>query len=48
VGRVVATILDENQGMLKLAKRFHFVLSRGDDPSAISAVLELEGRTAGS
>jgi len=41
VARVVATILDENQGMLKLAKRFHFVLSRGDDPSAINAILDL-------
>jgi len=47
VSRVVATILDENQAMLRLAKRFHFVLGRSSDPSAINAILDLEAPPAG-
>ena len=42
IGRVVATILSENQAMLKLARRFHFVLSQSEDPAALTGVLDLD------
>ena len=41
VDRVIAHILAENQAMLKLAKHFHFTLTRDEDPTAFLAFLPL-------
>jgi acetyltransferase len=42
--RVIANILSENQAMLKLATRFHFAVTRDDDPTSLNAILDLDGR----
>ena len=39
--RVIAHILAENQAMLKLARHFHFSLTRDEDPTALLAILDL-------
>jgi acetyltransferase len=39
--RVIAHILSENQAMLKLARHFHFSLTRDEDPTALLAILNL-------
>ena len=45
VERVIAHILSENQAMLKLAKHFHFTLTRDEDPTAFLAILPLAPAT---
>lgn len=42
INRVVATILSENQAMLKLARRFQFALRSSDDASALTGTLDLD------
>ena len=44
ISRVVATILSENQAMLALARRFHFVLNQGEDPAILSGILNLDSQ----
>ena len=44
--RVIANILSENQAMLKLATRFHFAVTRDDDPTSLIAILDLDGRVS--
>jgi acetyltransferase len=44
--RVIANILSENQAMLKLATRFHFVVTREDDPTSLIAILDLDGHVS--
>ena len=39
--RIFAHIFPENQAMLKLARRFHFSIERGEDPIYLTAILEL-------
>lgn len=39
--RIIAHIFPENQAMLKLARRFHFAINRGEDPIYLTAILEL-------
>ncbi len=39
--RVIAYILSENQAMLKLARRFHFAVTRDQDPISLTAILDL-------
>jgi acetyltransferase len=46
IHRIVAHILTENQAMLRLAQRFHFSLTRDEDPAAELAVLELKNDAA--
>lgn len=41
IERVIAHILAENQAMLRLAKHFHFALTRDEDPSVLLAILDL-------
>jgi acetyltransferase len=41
IERVIAHILSENQAMLRLAKHFHFSLTRDEDPTALLALLVL-------
>ena len=40
--RVIAHILSENQAMLRLARHFHFTLTRDEDPTALHAILDLK------
>jgi acetyltransferase len=42
IQRVIAHILAENQAMLRLARHFHFTLTRDEDPTALHAILELK------
>jgi uncharacterized membrane protein YgcG len=42
IERVIAHILSENRAMLRLAKHFHFALTRDEDPTALLAVLDLK------
>ncbi len=42
--RVIAHILPENQAMLKLANHFQFAVTRDEDPYAVTAILDLDGR----
>jgi acetyltransferase len=44
--RVIANILSENQAMLKLATRFHFAVTRDEDPVSLIAILDLDGRVS--
>jgi acetyltransferase len=44
--RVIANILSENQAMLKLATRFHFAVTRDEDPVSLVAILGLDGRVS--
>jgi acetyltransferase len=49
VRRVIAHILTENQAMLKLARHFHFAVTRDEeDPTSLLAILELDGCVARS
>lgn len=48
IGRVVATILSDNEAMLKLARRFHFTLSPSDAPAALTGILDMSERAANS
>jgi acetyltransferase len=42
IHRVIAHILSENQAMLRLARHFHFTLTRDEDPTALLAILDLQ------
>jgi acetyltransferase len=46
VDRITAQILSENQGMLRLARRFHFAISQDEDPAAVLAILDLNSSPA--
>jgi acetyltransferase len=46
VGRIIALILPENEGMRALARRFKFHVQHSDDPSVVTAILDLPQFTA--
>lgn len=44
--RVIVHILPENQERLKLANHFQFAVTRDEDPYAVTAILDLDGRVS--